>query len=252
MSSVAIAVISFIVWGHHLFTSGQSVYAGMVFSFLTFLVGIPSAIKVWNWMATMYKASISYQAPMIFAFGFIGMFTIGGLTGLFLATAGLDIHMHDTYFVVAHFHYIMVGSALFGYMGGLHYWWPKMTGKLYSDGWAKLAALLIFAGFNFTFFPQFVVGYLGMPRRYYAYPEEFQVLNVMSTIGSSVLAMGYLLPAFYLLHSFFKGQDAGPSPWGAKGLEWEVPSPPPTENFLSVPVVKEEAYAYAEGGGGHH
>ncbi|MEZ5351352.1 MAG: cbb3-type cytochrome c oxidase subunit I [Bryobacteraceae bacterium] len=252
MSSVAIAVISFIVWGHHLFTSGQSVYAGMVFSFLTFLVGIPSAIKVWNWMATMYKGSISYEAPMLYAFGFIGMFTIGGLTGLFLATVALDIHMHDTYFVVAHFHYIMVGSAIFGYMGGLHYWWPKMTGKMYSDGWARLSALLIFAGFNFTFFPQFIVGYLGMPRRYHAYPEEFQVLNVMSTVGASVLAMGYLLPAFYFVHSLYKGKDAGPNPWGAKGLEWQIQSPPITENFLTVPVVKEEAYAYVEGGGGHH
>ncbi len=252
MSSVAIAVISFIVWGHHLFTSGQSVYAGMVFSFLTFLVGIPSAIKVWNWMATMYKGSISYEAPMLYAFGFIGMFTIGGLTGLFLATVALDIHMHDTYFVVAHFHYIMVGSAIFGYMGGLHYWWPKMTGKMYSDGWARLSALLIFAGFNFTFFPQFIVGYLGMPRRYHAYPEEFQVLNVMSTVGASVLALGYILPAFYFVHSLIKGKDAPMNPWGAKGLEWEIQSPPITENFLTVPVVKEEAYAYVEGGGGHH
>ncbi|MEZ5398562.1 MAG: cbb3-type cytochrome c oxidase subunit I [Bryobacteraceae bacterium] len=252
MSSVAIAVISFIVWGHHMFTSGQSVYAGLVFSFLTFLVGIPSAIKAWNWMATMYKGSISYDSPMIFAFGFMGMFTIGGLTGLFLATAGLDIHMHDTYFVVAHFHYIMVGSAIFAYMGGLHYWWPKMTGKKFNDGWARLSALLIFVGFNFTFFPQFIVGYLGMPRRYYAYPEEFQVLNVFSSIGASVLAVGYLMPSFYFLHSIFKGEPAGPNPWNAKGLEWTIPSPPPTENFLSVPVVTEEAYAYAEGGGGHH
>jgi heme/copper-type cytochrome/quinol oxidase subunit 1 len=148
LSSVAIAVISFIVWGHHLFTSGQSVYAGMVFSVLTFLVGIPSAIKVFNWMATMYKSSISFEAPMMYAFGFIGLFTIGGVTGLFLATLGLDIHMHDTYFVVAHFHYIMVGSAIFAYMGGLHYWWPKITGKLYNEWLARIAAVITFVGFN--------------------------------------------------------------------------------------------------------
>jgi cytochrome c oxidase subunit 1 len=252
LSSVAIAVISFIVWGHHLFTSGQSVYAGMVFSFLTFLVGIPSAIKVWNWMATMYKGSISYETPMLYAFGFIGMFTIGGLTGLFLASIGLDLHMHDTYFVVAHFHYIMVGSAIFGYLGGLHYWWPKMTGKLYNDGWARVSAFLVFAGFNFTFFPQFIVGYLGMPRRYHAYPEEFQVLNVMSSLGASILALGYVLPAIYFLHSLIAGKPSPPDPWGAKGLEWEIPSPPPTENFTSVPTVNEEAYAYAESGGRRH
>lgn len=249
LSSVAIAVISFIVWGHHLFTSGQSVYAGMVFSVLTFLVGIPSAIKVFNWMATMYKASISFEAPMIYAFGFIGLFTIGGVTGLFLSTLGLDIHMHDTYFVVAHFHYIMVGSAIFAYMGGLHYWWPKMTGKMYSKAWGTVSALLIFAGFNATFFPQFIVGYLGMPRRYHAYPAEFQIFNVMSSLGASLLAVGYILPGIYLTYSLFKGKTAGINPWGAKGLEWEIPSPPPTENFTKVPIVTEEPYNYAPGAG---
>ena len=249
LSSVAIAVISFIVWGHHLFTSGQSVYAGMVFSVLTFLVGIPSAIKVFNWMATMHKASIEFSAPMMYAFGFIGLFTIGGVTGLFLATLGLDIHMHDTYFVVAHFHYIMVGSAIFAYMGGLHFWWPKMTGRMYNEWLARIAAVLTFIGFNTTFFPQFLVGYLGMPRRYHAYPPEFQVFNVMSTLGASILAVGYLLPACYLGWSLFKGQRVGPNPWNVKGLEWEIPSPPPTENFLKVPRVTEEPYNYAPGAG---
>ena len=249
LSSVAIAVISFIVWGHHLFTSGQSVYAGMVFSVLTFLVGIPSAIKVFNWMATMHKASISFEAPMMYAFGFIGLFTIGGVTGLFLATLGLDIHMHDTYFVVAHFHYIMVGSAIFAYMGGLHFWWPKITGRLYNEWLARIAAVLTFIGFNTTFFPQFLVGYLGMPRRYHAYPPEFQVFNVMSSLGASILAAGYLLPACYLGWSLFKGERASANPWNVKGLEWEIPSPPPTENFLKVPRVTEEPYYYAPGAG---
>ena len=193
-SSLAIAVIGFLVWGHHLFVAGQSVYAGLIFSFISFLVAIPSAIKVFNWTATIYKGSVSLESPMLYAFGFIGLFTIGGLTGLFLAAMGLDIHMHDTYFVVAHFHYIMVGGAIMGYLGGLHYWWPKITGRLYSEPWAKLAAVMVFIGFNLTFFPQFVAGYLGMPRRYHEYPPELQVWNVMSSAGASILAVGYIIP----------------------------------------------------------
>jgi cytochrome c oxidase subunit 1 len=243
-SSVAIAVIGFLVWGHHMFVSGQSVYAGIVFSGLSFMVAIPSAIKVFNWTATLYKGSISYDAPMLYALGFIGLFTMGGLTGLFLATLAVDQHVHDTYFVIAHFHYIMVGGAVMGYLGGIHYWWPKISGRLYPDGWARLAAAIIFVGFNLTFFPQFVLGYLGMPRRYAIYPPEFQVLNVMSTAGASILAIGYAIPLVYLIWSMRYGPAAGPNPWGAKGLEWETPSPPPTENFVHPPVVTEEAYAY--------
>ena len=243
-SSVAIAVVSFLVWGHHMFVSGQSVYAGIIFSALSFAVAIPSAIKVFNWTATLYKGSISYQAPMLYALGFIGLFTMGGLTGLFLATLAVDTHVHDTYFVVGHFHYIMVGGAVMGYLGGIHFWWPKITGRLYPDGWARLAAAIIFVGFNLTFFPQYMLGYLGMPRRYAIYPPEFQVLNVMSSAGASILAVGYAIPLVYLIWSMRYGPVAGPNPWGAKGLEWETPSPPPTENFEQTPVVTEEAYAY--------
>jgi cytochrome c oxidase subunit I len=245
ISSLAIAVYGFLVWGHHMFVTGQSVYASMVFSFLSFLVAIPSAIKVFNWTATLYKGSISYQTPMLYAMGFIGLFTIGGLTGLFLASLGLDIHVHDTYFVVAHFHYIMVGGVIMGYLGGLHFWWPKMTGRLYPDWWSKFSALVIFIGFNLTFFPQFIVGYLGMPRRYHVYAPEFQVLNVMSTAGATILGVGYVIPLIYLVWSLKHGKIAGPNPWGAKGLEWTTASPPPTENFASIPVVKEEAYNYS-------
>ncbi len=245
-SSLAIAVYGFLVWGHHMFVSGQSVYASLLFSVLSFLVAIPSAIKVFNWTATMYKGSISYDTPMLYVFGFIGLFTIGGLTGLFLAATSVDVHVTDTYFVVAHFHYIMVGGAIMGYLGGLHFWWPKITGRLYPEAWGRFAMLLVFAGFNLTFFPQFLLGYLGMPRRYYAYPPEFQVLNVLSTAGASILGVGYLIPMIYFIWSLRHGQLAGPNPWRAAGLEWTTPSPPPTHNFDVTPVVTEEAYNYSK------
>ena len=243
-SSLTIALLGFLVWGHHMFVSSQSVFAGLVFSILSFLVAIPSAVKVFNWTATLYRGSISFQTPMLYAFGFLGLFTIGGLTGLMLATLGIDVHVHDTYFIVAHFHYIMVGGTVMAYLGGLHFWWPKITGRMYPEWWGRLSALIIFVGFNLTFFPQFIVGYLGMPRRYYAYPPEFQVLNVMSTAGASILGVGYLIPLVYLIWSMRYGKPAPSNPFGATGLEWTTPSPPPTENFPVPPIVTEEAYAY--------
>lgn len=243
-ASIAIAVISFLVWGHHMFVSGQSPYANLMFSLLSFLVAIPSAVKVFNWTATLYKGSVSFSAPMLYAMGFIGLFTMGGLTGLFLAAIAVDIHVHDTYFVVAHFHYIMVGGTVMGYLGGIHNWWPKLTGRLYPEAWARVAAVIVFTGFNLTFLPQFILGYLGMPRRYHAYAEEFQVLNVMSTAGASILAIGYLLPMVYLIWSLKYGPEASANPWEAKGLEWQTLSPPPTENFEETPEVNEAAYNY--------
>ncbi|NBR06296.1 MAG: cytochrome c oxidase subunit I [Planctomycetes bacterium] len=244
-SSIAIAVFGFIVWAHHMFTTGMSPYAAMVFSLLTFSVAIPSGIKVFSWLATMYGGSISFDTPMIYAFGFLGLFTIGGLTGLFLSTLGTDIHLHDTYFIVAHFHYIMVGGAIMGYMAGIHFWWPKMTGRLYSEFWGKLSAGITFIGFNFTFFPQFILGYLGMPRRYYEYPDEFQVLNVFSTAGASILAIGYLMPLFYMIHSFFFGEKASSNPYGGSTLDWtNTTSPPSPHNFEKTPVVTEEPYHF--------
>jgi len=243
-SSLGIAFLGFLVWAHHMFVAGISVYAALVFSFLSMLVAVPSAIKVFNWTATMYKASVSWQTPMLYVLGFIGLFTIGGSTGLFLAALGVDVHVTDSYFVVAHFHYIMVGGAVMAYMAGIHFWWPKITGRLYPEWWGRLAALLVFSGFNLTFFPQFILGYVGMPRRYHAYAPEFQVLNVMSTAGATVLAVGYVLPMIYLTWSLGFGRKAGPNPWGAVGLEWTTTSPPPKDNFHETPVVTWEAYDY--------
>lgn len=243
-SSLAIAVFGFLVWGHHMFTSSQSMYAGMVFSIISYAVAIPSAIKTFNWLATIYKGSVSFNTPMIYALAFLGLFTIGGMTGLFLSALGLDVHLHDTYFVVAHFHYVMVGGAIIGYLGAIHYWWPKMTGKMYPETLGRISAAIIFIGFNFTFFPQFILGYLGMPRRYYAYVPEFQVLHVLSSGGALVLGVGFILPLFYLTWSIKYGKPAPNNPWTAYGLEWQTSSPPPTENFTFDPVVTTEAYEY--------
>jgi len=244
-SSIAIAVFGFFVWGHHLFVAGQSIYAGLVFSVLSFIVAIPSAIKVFNWTATMYKGQVRLETPMLYAIGFIGLFTIGGLTGVMLAALGMDVHLTDTYFVIAHFHYVMVGGALLGYLSGLHFWWPKMTGRMYSNTWSKVSAVLVFAGFNLTFGPQFILGYMGMPRRYHVYPPEFQVFNVLSSAGASVLGLGLVLPVFYLLWSLKFGEKAPANPWGATGLEWQTSSPPIASNFEVTPVVTHEAYDYS-------
>jgi cytochrome c oxidase subunit 1 len=244
MSSLAIAVFGFLVWGHHLFVSTQSAYLGMIFSFLSYAVAIPSAVKVFNWSATLYKGSISYDTPMLYALGFIGLFLIGGMTGLFLAALGLDVHVTDTYFVVAHFHYVMVGGTVMGYLGGLHYWWPKITGKMYPEFWARAAMVIVFMGFNLTFFPQFLLGYLGMPRRYHSYDDSFQVLHVLSSAGATVLAIGVIMPMIYLIWSLRRGKKASANPWGAVGLEWMTTSPPPTENFYETPVVTWEAYEF--------
>jgi cytochrome c oxidase subunit 1 len=244
-SSLGIAVLGFLVWGHHMYTSGQSAYAGAVFSILTMLVAVPSAVKTFNWTATLYRGSISFDTPMLYGLAFLGLFLVGGLTGVMLGTLGIDVHVHDTYFVVAHFHYVMVGVTLSAFLGGLHYWWPKMTGRMYDSFWSKISALLVFVGFNLTFFPQFLLGFMGMPRRYHAYPvEEWQVLNVLSSAGASVLGVGFLLPAVYLTWSLIKGKKAPQNPWGAVGLEWDIPSPPTKHNFEEDVVVTHEAYDY--------
>jgi len=245
-SSIAIAMFGFLVWGHHMFTSGQSPLMNTIFSLITFSVSIPSAVKVFNWLATLYKGSISLNTPMIYALSFIFIFTIGGLTGLHLGTLATDVHLHDTYFVVAHFHYVMMGSALIGFIGGIHHWWPKITGKIYNEFWGRIAAVMVFIGFNMTFFTQFMLGSKGMPRRYaqYANMPEFQIYHVISTIGSVIMALGFVITAIYLLHSIFAGRRAPANPWGGRSLEWQCPSPPPWDNFAEQPTVGD-CYDYS-------
>ncbi|HIB00632.1 MAG TPA: cytochrome c oxidase subunit I [Phycisphaerales bacterium] len=245
-SSIAIAMFGFLVWGHHMFTSGQSDLMNVIFSLITFSVSIPSAVKVFNWLATLYKGSISLNAPMIYGLSFIFIFTIGGLTGLYHATLATAVHLHDSYFVVAHFHYVMMGSALIGFLGGIHHWWPKMIGKMYNENAGRIAAILVFVGFNLTFFTQFMLGSKGMPRRYATYTEmpEFQIYHIISTIGATVMAVGFVLCAIYLLHSIFYGRKAPANPWGGRSLEWQCPSPPPWDNFAKQPTVGD-CYDYS-------
>lgn len=242
ISSLAIAFLGFLVWGHHMFVSGQSVLAGTIFSAITFLIAIPTAIKVFNWITTMYKGVIHLDTPMLYALAFLWVFTIGGLTGVFLAVMSVDVHLHDTYFVVAHFHYVMMGGAITAFMGGLHYWWPKAFGKMYDEKWGRVGAALVFAGLNVTFFPQFILGSRGMPRRYYNYLPEFQGLHVLSTLGAYTLGIGFLITAWYLVKSLKSGKTAPTNPWGGATLEWQCSSPPPYYNFHKPPVVSAGPY----------
>lgn len=243
-SSIGIAAVSFFVWGHHMFVSGQSYIAGVVFSFITMLVGVPTAIKVFNWVATLYKGSIRFDSPLLFALGFIFLFTIGGVTGIILATTAADVHFHDTYFVVAHFHYVMVGGTLMAIMGGLYYWFPKMFGRMCDEFWARITFVLIFVGFNVTFFPQFVLGSMGMPRRYYDYLPAYESLNRISSIGAWTIGLGFLIALGVIIHAMIAGKKAGDNPWGAKTLEWQTASPPPHENFTYEPQVTAGPYEY--------
>lgn len=244
LSSLAIAFIGFLVWGHHMFTAGQSPLANMVFSFLTFLVGIPTGIKIFNWLATMYKGSIDLKTPMVYTMIFLFLFTIGGFTGIMLGALSVDVHLHDTYYVVAHFHYVMMGGMVMAFLAGLHYWWPKMFGKMYSEFWGRIAAGFVFVGFNMTFLPQFVMGAQGMPRRYFNYIDQFQPFHQFSTAGAYVMGVGFLIIAAYLLHSLLKGEKAPSNPWNSRALEWQTSSPPDLHNFTYTPVIINGPYDY--------
>ena len=242
-SSIAIALISFLVWGHHMFTS-EAEFAAMIFSFLTFLVAIPSGIKIFNWVTTLYKGTFSFKTPFLYFLAFLFLFSVGGFTGIMLGALSLDIHFHDTYFVVAHFHYVMVGGTVFAFIGGLLYWWPKMTGKMYSEFMGKASAIMLFIGFNVVFFPQFIMGAKGMPRRYATYLEEFQIFHIISTVGTWVMALGFLTLSYLLIHSLIKGKQAPDNPWGATTLEWQTTSPPDEHNFHEIPKVTNGPYHY--------
>ena len=250
-SSLSIALIGFLVWGHHMFTSGQSEWANVFFSFLTFAVAVPTAIKVFSWLATIYKGSIAWNTPMAYALSFIFLFTIGGLTGVFLGVLSVDVHLHDTYFVVAHFHYVMFGGTMIAFIGALFHWWPKMFGKMYNETAGLISAAVIFVGFNMTFFSQFILGSKGMPRRYHSYDtvsaalrDEFTTLHMWSTYGSYILGVGLFIALFTLLHGMVKGKAAGRNPWRAGTLEWQTDSPPDAHNFHDDPVVTNGPYEY--------
>ena len=247
-SSLGIAFVGFFAWGHHLFVSGQSSFNDGAFAVISMLVGVFTAIKVFNWVATLYRGAIAVKTPLIYICGFLFFIVFGGMTGIAVATVSLDVHWHDTYFVIAHFHFIMVGAVIMAFLIALHYWFPKMFGRMYHEGWGMVAASLIVLGFNATFIPQFLLGNAGMPRRYYMYPERFQALNVASTAGASLLAFGFIIILVYLIYALVRGKVAGDNPWDSRGYEWNTSSPPPKHNFDQTPIITQDSHMYQEPG----
>jgi cytochrome c oxidase subunit 1 len=246
VATIGIALVGFLTWGHHMFVAGMSTFDVGMFGILSMLVAIFSAIKVFTWTATMYGGSITLGTPILYVFTFIFLFVFGGMSGVAVATSSLDVHWHDTYFVVAHFHFIMVGGTMTAFLAALHYWFPKITGKMYVESWAKLGCVMVSVGFILTFTPQFLLGNAGMPRRYATYPEQYQPLHIVSTAGACLLALGMLVTLFTLIHAMVRGTAAGPNPWRSKSFEWRSPSPPPHENFDRVPDWTDNPYSYEE------
>jgi cytochrome c oxidase subunit 1 len=245
-SALAIASVGYLVWGHHMFTSGMSDTARIVFSLITFIVAVPSGVKVFNWVATLYKGSIVINSPLLFALSFVFLFSIGGLSGLIIGSLATNIHLHGTYFIVGHFHYVMFGGAGFSIFAALHYWFPKMTGKMYDERLAKLGCLLLLAGVNILYFPMFIIGYQGMPRRYFDYPSQYFTGHLISTVGSWIVAAGLMIIFGNLVQALYKGEKAPDNPWNGKTLEWQIPSPPPRENFQRLPVFRDNGYSLDE------
>jgi cytochrome c oxidase subunit 1 len=250
-SSLGIALVGFFVWGHHMFVAGQSGFNNGIFGVLSMITGVFTAVKVFNWVGTMFRGAISFRTPFAYICGFLFFLVFGGMTGIALATVSLDVHWHDTYFVVAHFHFIMVGAVIMAFLAGLHYWFPKMFGRTYHEGWGLVSAVLIILGFNATFIPQFLLGNYGMPRRYYQYPEHFQALNVASTAGASLLGFGFLIIFIYLFIALFWGSPCEKNPWGSRGFEWLTDSPPITHNFDVIPEFDTHPHDYRTHGGPH-
>ncbi len=244
ISTFGIAMAGFLVWGHHLFTSGQSAVDAGVFAFLSMVIGVFTAIKVFNWVGSMYQASINFKTPFLYVLGFLYFLVFGGMTGVAIATVSLDVHWQDTYFVIAHFHFVMAGSVIMAFLAALHYWFPKMFGKMYPEGWGMVAASLIILGFTITFGPQFFLGNAGMPRRYYSYPQHFQFLHVISTVGSWLVGIGFLIILVYLILALIYYPKCGKNPWGAPQYEWDIESPPIEHNFHETPVITRDPYEY--------
>ena len=247
-SSLGIAFVGFFAWGHHMFVSGQSPFDNGAFAVISMFVGVFTAIKVFNWVGTLYRGAIAINAMFVYICGFLFFVVFGGMTGIAVATISLDIHWHDTYFVVAHFHFIMVGAVIMGFLIAIHYWFPKMFGRMYHEGWAMVSASFIVLGFIATFIPQFLVGNAGMPRRYYMYPERFQAMNVASTAGSTLLAFGFIIIAIYLIYALVRGEIAGDNPWKSMGVEWQTTSPPDKHNFAKPVVITKDPHSYQKPG----
>jgi cytochrome c oxidase subunit 1 len=241
-ATAGIGLIGFLVWGHHMFSTGMDPALRRFFSFMSMVIAVPTGVKIWSWIATIWGGSIRFRTGMLFAIGFLSLFVIGGITGVWLALVPFDVQVHDTYFVVAHLHYVLFGGSLMAIMAGMYYWFPKISGRMYHEGWGKVHFWLTFVGMNLTFMPMHFMGLLGMPRRIYTYAPQYAGWNAVASLGSAVLGVGMLIFVLNMLLSLWRGARAPVDPWDHKEfnrtLEWTVSSPPPAENFSTIPVIR--------------